>query len=298
MYVMEPLQVTDTSLLGSNIAENDYPAWSPATTYTLAARVIRNHAIWQAVQGSNTNHDPALDDGTWWIRVQATNRWRAFDSVISDPVTRVGGPITYQLQFDRTVDSIVFFEVNAIDIDIVITDPIDGVIYDATYSMASSEGEIIDAWTYFFTPITAQSTLTAEWLPGWAGCTIDISINSTGTTAVGEIFFGSREQLGETLVETTVGFKDYSTKGRDEFGNALVVQRDFTKVIGYKFAFPTYDVDRILRLLTRLRATPAVYTGGAGTDQYSLAVAGFFQDFNVGLTTTISFGTLEVESLV
>lgn len=298
MYVMEPLQITDTSLLGSNLAEDDHPVWSPATTYSVASRVIRNHVIWQAVQGSNTNHDPALDDGTWWIRVQATNRWRAFDSVISDPATRVGGSITYQLQFDRTVDSIVFFEVNAEDIDIVITDPIDGVIYDATYSLASSVGEVIDAWTYFFNPITAQSTLTAEWLPGRAGCTIDISINSTGTTSVGEIFFGSREQIGETLEETSVGFRDYSVKSRDEFGNAFVVERDFAKIVNYKFSFPTYDIDRIMRLLTRLRATPAVYTGGAGTDQYSLAVAGFFQDFTVPLTTTLSFGNLEVESLV
>jgi hypothetical protein len=298
MYVMEPLPITDTSLISSNITENDHPVWSAATTYTVAYRVIKDHVIWQSVQGSNLNHDPVTDDGTWWVKVQATNRWRAFDGVISDPTTRVGGPITYSLQFDRTIDSIVFFELSAEDIDITITDPIDGVIYDATYSLASSDGEVIDAWTYFFTPITAQTLLTAEWLPGWAGCTIDISINSTGTTSVGEIFFGAREQIGETLVETSVGFKDYSIKSRDEFGNAFVVERDFAKIVGYRFAFPTYDIDRIMRLLTRLRATAAVYTGGAGTDQYSLAVAGFFQDFEVQLTHTTSFGTLEVESLV
>lgn len=297
MYVMEPIQIDETNFIASNLPETEYSAWSPATTYTLAARVIRNHAVWQSAQGSNLNHDPSLDDGTWWVRVQATNRWRAFDGVISDPATNAEG-ITYQLQFDRTIDSIVFFEVNAGSIDITITDPIDGVIYDATYSLASSSGEVIDAWTYFFTPITAQTTLTAEWLPGWAGCTIDISINSSGTTSVGEIFFGSREQLGETLVDTEVGFRDYSTKSRDEFGNAFVVPRDFTKIVNYKFSFPTYDIDRIMRLLTRLRAVPAVYTGGAGTDRYSLAVAGFFQDFTVPLTTTLSFGSLEVESLV
>jgi hypothetical protein len=294
---MEPLPITDAVLLASNLTELEYGAWNSGVTYALADRVIRNHVIWQSVQGSNLNHDPSLDDGTWWVRVQATNRWRAFDGVISDPATRTGN-ITYQLQFDRTIDSIVFFEVDATDIDITITDPVDGVVYDATYSLASSDGEVIDAWTYFFTPITAQTTLTAEWLPGWAGCTIDISINSSGTTSVGEIFFGSREQLGETLVDTEVGFRDYSIKSRDEFGNAFVVPRDFTKIVNYKFSFPTYDIDRIVRLLTRLRATPAVYTGGAGTDQYSLAVAGFFQDFTVPLTTTLSFGSLEVESLV
>ena len=43
---------------------------------------------------------------------------------------------------------------------------------------------------------------------------------------------------------------------------------------------------------------PAVYDAGDGTDMLGTTILGFYKDFSIPLTTTRSFGVLEVESLV
>jgi hypothetical protein len=41
-----------------------------------------------------------------------------------------------------------------------------------------------------------------------------------------------------------------------------------------------------------------VFSGGDGADQYGVTIPGFYKDFSVPLTTNVSFGSLEVESLI
>lgn len=297
MFVMEPVTIDDSNLDYSNIPEDDVGgAWSSGTAYSLGDEIFRGHKIWRSVQNANTNHDPLTDDGTWWVYVQATRRWRAFDLTLSDPVFN-DPTIVYRLTFDTSQDAVAFFGLDASEITLKITDPIDGVIHDVTYSLITGGEEVYDAWTYFFSPITALSDLTIRFLPIWAGCELEITITSGGTTKVGEILIGNDHYVGETDVDTEVGIVDYSIKERDAYGNVVVTERGFTKRIAYHFTFLTEDVSRILKLFARVRAKPAVYSAGVGTDQYGLSVAGFYKEFNVPLTPNISFGTLEVESL-
>jgi hypothetical protein len=93
MKYIKPTPITDTEFISSTRAENDHAAWSAATTYALAARVISTatHRIYESVQAGNLNH--ALTDVAWWIDIGPTNRWAMFDTVVGS-ITSQATPLT------------------------------------------------------------------------------------------------------------------------------------------------------------------------------------------------------------
>jgi hypothetical protein len=294
---MEPVTVAEANMVSSNVPETDHAAWSSATTYALADRVIRNHRVYESVQAGNTNHDPLTDaTSTWWLNVSATNRWKAFDGGLSDPATQAGD-IVYTLSFSKTADCVAIFGLDAAEVQLKVTDPVEGVIHDQTYPLISSE-EVHDGWTYCFAPFTFSTDLMVRSLPIYSGCDLEVTVSSTGTTKVGEILIGDDHYIGKTLVDTAIGLQDYSVKERDAWGAMQIVERGFTRTVDYRFAFDTTDARRIQRIMSRIRARVAVFSGGDGADQYGVTIPGFYKDFSVPLTTNVSFGSLEVESLI
>ncbi|RLL62804.1 hypothetical protein DYS74_15840, partial [Sinirhodobacter hankyongi] len=113
----------------------------------------------------------------------------------------------------------------------------------------------------------------------------------------GQIVLGRAQVLGETLVDTEIGIEDFSVKERDAFGNFTIVPRPYSDGTKFRFSFPTGDARRIRKILARVRATPAVYYAGDETSQFGTTVYGYFQNFWIPLTTSVSFGSLEVEGL-
>jgi len=123
-----PIDVDDTVLVASNIAETDYATWNSGTNYGLADRVIvvATHSIYESAQAGNLNHDPTTDDPidpVWWVRVGATNKWRAFDDVIQDQAVKTGG-ITYELDVASRADGIALFNLDASSVTVQVSDPL------------------------------------------------------------------------------------------------------------------------------------------------------------------------------
>ncbi|WP_164880115.1 hypothetical protein [Paenirhodobacter ferrireducens] len=295
MRIIEPIAITDAMLLASNVPETDAPAWDAGASYAVNDQVIRTHAIYKAVAAS-TGQDPLADTtSTFWVRLGATNRWRAFDRLISDPVTQEGD-ITYSLRPDMLSDAIAFFGLNAASIRVVVTDPVDGVIYDQTRILIDGSA-VFDWWSYFFEPITYADQEIVTGVPIYTGVQVDITLASGGTTKVGQIVLGRAQVIGETLVDTEIGIDDFSVKERDAFGNFSIVERAYSDTTRFRFSFPTGDARRIRKILARVRAIPAVYYAGDETGHLGTTVYGFFQDFSIPLTTNVSFGSLEVEGL-
>lgn len=295
MRVVEPIVITEAMLTSSNVLEADAAAWSVGTAYSIGALVIRSHAVYEAVQ-AHTGQDPLLDPGgTYWLRLGATNRWKAFDRLISGPVIQAGA-ITYTLQIGRLADAVAFFGLNASSVRVKVTDPVDGVIFDETREIVDNAA-VFDGWSYCFEPVIYDTQEIVTGAPIYSGVTLDITVSSGGTTQVGQIVVGRDQILGEALVDTSIGIEDFSRKDRDEFGNAIIVERAYAQTATFRFGFPTEDARRIRGILARLRAIPAVYYAGPGSSQFGTTVYGFFRDFSIPLTTNRSFGSLEVEGL-
>lgn len=301
MKVIEPVAVTDATLTSSSVPENDHSEWDISTTYDADDYVIvigSTHKIYQSSQGSNLGNDPTTDDGTWWVEISATNRWKAFDQKISDKVTR-SGSIFYSITVATPVAGIAFFGLEAPEVRVRIYDLDPLKIYDETVGLVDA-GEIVDWYTFFtFDTIEYDTEALFVNLPVYVGYRIDITIgDGTGTAKVGQIVLGKVATLGQTIDGTSIGIEDYSTKSRDDFGNAILVERAFADEVRFQFAMASSDARRVKRTLARLRAVPAVYFADEEMVRYGATVFGFFKDFDIPLSSGgVSFANLEIEGL-
>lgn len=305
MRVLIPFTMTDSNLLSSSIAENDYAEWNSATSYVVGDRVISltTHRIYEALQAS-TNVDPTTDtaDPPYWLDIGATNRWKAFDQKISDPVTVADGvnTITYSLgAFGIPSNSVTLFGLKGRTTSLVVTDATDGEVYNQEISLI--DNALVNDWfTYFFEPARVKSEAIFEGIPPYANATYDITItdDTLNEPELGQIVLGQEYTLGETNYGTSVSIEDFSRKDRDDFGNAILVERPFAKLIDFDFTVNTNEVRRTAILLETVRATPAVYYAGPATERFGTTVYGFFRSFSINLDgPAISNVTLEVEGL-
>lgn len=305
MKVITPITVTDTILTASNVTEDDYSEWASGTTYAAEDRVIvtgTTHKVYESVLGSNIGNDPTTDDGTWWLEISATNRWKAFDQKISDQVSN-SGTITYSLVPSSLVTGIGLLNLNAPQVQIEIYEAAspNDKIYDTTQTLVDTTA-IVNWFTFFTEDLSSKFDTEALFIgiPGYAGHQIDVTIgDGSGTPKVGQIVSGRVDTLGWTSDGTTIGIEDFSTKDRDSFGNAIITERAFADETAFNVTIVTSDARRIKRILSNLRATPALYFADEDLISYGMTIYGFFQDFSIPLSTgNLSYATVEIEGLV
>lgn len=305
MRVLIPFTFTDSNLISTSIAENDYAQWNSGTSYIVGDRVISTttHRIYEALQ-ANTNVDPTTDnaDPPNWLDIGATNRWKAFDQKISDPVTVADGvnTIEYELgAFGIPSNSVTLFGLKGRSASLIVTDATDGEVYNNEISLI--DNALVNDWfTYFFEPARVRSEAIFESIPPYANATYDIEVEDTTANEpeLGQIVLGQEYTIGETNYGTSVSIEDFSRKDRDAFGNAILVERPFAKLIDFDFTVNTEEVRRTAILLETVRATPAVYYAGPNTERFGTTVYGFFRNFSINLDgPAISNVTLEVEGL-
>lgn len=302
MKIIAPLTMTDAQLTSSNVTEDDHAEWAAGTTYPDGDRVIvtSTHKVYESAQGSNTGNDPTTDDGTWWIEVGSTNRWKAFDQKISDRVENADS-ITYSITPATMVTGLAFFNVAATSIQIDIYDnaATPQLVTSQTIDLVDNT-EVVDWFTYFYEEVEYDTEAIFSGVPIYAGYRVDITLTATGSTArVGQIVLGKEYTIGETLDGTKVGITDYSKKDRDTYGNPIIVERGYAQTVTFQVALNTGDTRRIQRLLAAYRAKPAVYFLDADTHDFGTTVYGFYADFEIPLSAGgKSFATLEIEGLV
>ncbi len=297
LKVIPPLTITDSVLTSSNVVENDYAAWSGATTYSIGQRVIltSTHKIYESLQGSNLNKNPVTEP-TWWIEVSPTNRWKMFDTSNTTATTN-SNTIVVTITPGQVVNSVTLFGLVALSVRIKVTDPTDGVVYDQTYSL-NNNGIINNWYNYYFDPISRKTSLIVTDLPSYGSAVIEITITNTGSTAIcSTCVVGKIGYIGEGInLGASVGIQDYSRKERNDFGDYTIVQRNWSKKASFSMAVLNTQIDSLQDLLVSLRTTPCVWIGD---DNYtSTAVYGFYKDFSIVINYhTVSDCNLEIEGL-
>lgn len=301
MKVIVPANITTFT---SSVAENEYAAWANGTTYAAGARVITasSHQVWQSARAGNVGNNPLTSatsaDGSTinWILVGSTDRYKPFDRKISDFATR-NADMSWTITMPTRADGLALFGISAASVRVLIS--LSGtVMYDQTQQIIDTS-EIID-WYSFFTYVPQFDTeLILTDLPIFAGSTVQITFSSGGgATSIGEIVLGQVQTLGISQEGTSVGITDYSVKERDDWGNPVIVERAFADTTSFSFAMPMTDARRVKRILSGLRASPAVYFVGADTARFGTTIYGFFNDFDIPLSHGMSFANLEIEGLV
>lgn len=319
MIVVVPTDTTDATLISSNIPEDDYPVWSSETDYVIGDFVIstETHTVYRAMVDSGpsgtgpVNPDtetasfadpltPDADIRTWQI-IGATNRWRIFDkkpSVQSSQADEIDVTIAPGV----FVDAVGLFNLNAASVQIIITDPIDGEVYNETRTLQDNTA-ITDWYEYFFEPSSELTDIVFLDLPPYANAEIQVIISRTGETAFcGQLVLGGRRYFGETTVDDSgLDGVDFSTVEQDIFGDLTTVKRAATRLNRYRIAVQSSRLQLIARVMRNLRGgRPAIFVGSRD-DRIASLNYGFARDWRVDYEDSfanLSYMTIEVQGVV
>lgn len=300
MQLIKPVTVTDTVLVSSNVPEDDYAEWAVGTTYDTGDKVIvlSTHSVYESLVDSNTGNNPVTDDGTNWLRLGATNRWKAFDQKIGDRVTNLNS-IQYVLsEANSNVTAIAIFGLDGISANVTVTDDTEGEVYNETISLIDNRN-IVDWFTYFFEEQVQREEAQFLNIPPYLGSDVQVTVTAaTGDNAeLGQLVLGFLSDIGLTTYGTAISIEDFSRKETDAFGNFIVVERAFAQLADFDVRFPTNNARKIQRTLAQFRATPIVYIGSDDVS-YGTTIYGFYRRFDLTLETpSLSFGAIEVEGL-
>ena len=278
MRVIKSVVTTDAILTSSNIPEDEHPVWVSGTSYTALDKVIYEHKIYERIVIGAGTTPPNLDQVNW-LDSGYTNRYRMFDNITSSVSGRTGG-IEFTLTPNQIVNGIALLNVNASTVRVVMTDPVDGVVYDRTKELRSSSN-VIDYFSYFFAPLVNLGDLdTAIFLdlPNKPTATITVYVSSgAGLVEVGEVVYGVQSFVGRTNYGTAIGIKSYSRKEVDEFGKVTVIKRKNSKYADYDVDIDNVNLANVQRLFADIDSVPCVFIGNPEMEE--LIVYGFYSDF-------------------
>jgi hypothetical protein len=267
LQLLQPVVMTNSVLVASNVAQNDAAEWAGATSYPIGARVMKaaTHRIYESLVGTNAGNDPAGPSGKW-LDVGPTNRWAMFDQALGTS-TSAAGSIVVTLDAG-TAGAVALLDVSAATVRVQANG------YDRT--LAASAGAI----TLLDLPAAGQVTVT---------------IAGPGTVSVGTLLIGRVVSLGITEASPTAGITDFSKKTVDDFGDVAIVERAWSKKMAAKALIRTDAIDVVANRIAAVRARPSLWIGQAGID--ALTVYGFFKDFSIEVGETLSKLSLSIEGL-
>ena len=294
MIIVNPVVISPAMIVSSSAAVSTRTAWNSGTAYVSGNEVYYNYKDWIAVAAS-TNVAPGTDAAKW-LEIGASNRYAMFDGVINN-VTSATTTLDVTVDPGLVVNSLSLFQVGANTVQVQVIDPVEGIVYDRTENMQDTTF-VVDWYSYFFEPIANKTDITFTDLPAYGSANIRMVANATvGEQAIiGEAVIGRQRKLGVTNFNTSVSIQDYSRKERDQFGNVLVVERQFAKLADYDVTVETSVVNLVQKSLADIRTTPTVFIGDPNRPE--TIVYGFYRNFNIVLSTpSISECTIEVEGL-
>lgn len=279
MKAIEPITITDSILNSTNVAETDEDVWSGATAYVVDDVVMKTtgvHKRYVCIQ-NNTNQDPETETA-YWTELGATNAWKMFDSKTGSQTSNAN-TIEVEIEPGELFNGIGFFGLQADTIDIVVTDPTEGEVYNESYDLADLT-EIVDYYEWFFYPLENKSLYVVVDLPSYTAGVIEITIdNGTDTALCGQCVVGRVREFGETLYGTTVGIADYSQKTVDQEGNYTITEKKAADTVDYRVKVNKYMVRAAQKFLRENRAKAIAYIGKEELE--ATLVFGFFKGFSI-----------------
>ena len=298
MKVIKSQAVTDTTLTATDVPENDYAEWLIGSTYADGDRVIVTtpniHTIYESAQSANTGNNPVGDDGTWWTVVSSTNRWKMFNDVIQEQTVQTDG-IDVTLEQSQIITALSAVNVDCESIDVIVTDPVDGEIFNQNYPMISYSG-ITNWYDYFFLPIERKSDLAVIGLPPYITASINVVFNGTDDIKVGALVLGTALTIGDSQYGASFGIIDYSTKSVDAQGRTTITEGTYSDEADIDVVIETARFAQVKKILTDLRNQPTVWVASEEAD--GTLIYGYYREFEVLYSgPVVAMCTLSIEGL-
>lgn len=298
MKALVPITITDARLTSSTLPETDYgaSAWNSGTSYALNAYAIYQHRVYQSLQGSNLNKVPdAASSSNWWNDLGPTNRWAMFDHS-TGTVSTDTADIAMVITPNAVVNAVGLVGTVGTEVQVTVTDPTDGVVYDQTQQIESAP--MASWYDYFFAESTFSRHIYFEGLPLYYAAPITVTIRGSSTRSLGALLVGTIHELGNAQYGVSSDFKDYSRKTTDTFGSYEFIQRGYADSNGYTLNVETADLPRIRALRPALRALPCMWICVDEDNLDIFTTYGWFKTWKVVLNwPTFAVCQLDIEGL-
>lgn len=264
-------------------AVGDILEWDVATAYVTGARVF--YAVpyppkeYIALLSNVAKFPP--DNPTEWFDTGVANPHRLIDTLLSTR-TEDTTEFTTAVKAAGFVDTFALFDLyNVYQVEITINSS-DIDVFHETYSVGGFDS--ISTWSDFFFSTPESNSSFQVSIPAYFPdplITLTFSGGEGETIGVGHVVVGRRVYLGDTQYGVNIGIIDYSRKDRNDWGEAILLQRSFAKTLSGTLEIAKEDLDFVTRKLSSLRAIPCVYDANYdGGEVESLRVFGFYTEFS------------------
>lgn len=276
--------------LGETYEEYDVAESYAADRYVISTTT--NH-VYQSLISSNLGN--SLSNQAAWLDLGPTNRHLMFDMSNSSQTVN-GETIDTTIAVTGRINSVAFLNLVAATVQVIVTDAVDGEVYNQTVSLIA-DNDVSNWWEYFFLPVRRYGDWTFIDLPTYYNPTVRLIISDPGATAkVGSAVLGLSRDLGQTVYPSDVSIQDYSKKDVDEFGYYTIIVRNFAKRANLKVFSSESRLDSIHEILSDLRATPCLFVGVESLR--ATWVYGFYKDYKSQLAgPNEMYLLLEIEGL-
>jgi hypothetical protein len=297
MQVIKPIIFLDSQLISTTAVEA-YPTYSAGTTYAINAFVVYLNKVYQSLQASNTGHTPDTSP-TFWQYISVGNKQAMFDSEVSTQTTATTS-LTTVVAPAVIINSLAYLELQGTQLQVEVRDGAGGtIVYNKTIALDNTI--ILDWYMYFFEPYNPKTEVILSDVPPYLNARITTTLtgSSGSTVKIGSMIYGTVYKLGTTQYGVSSGIRDYSVKQTDDFGNTTFLQRAFSRRMEANVFMNNTALAFNQRLLTTLRAVPAVWIGSTEDNFSPITVFGYYRDFNIDISyPTFSLCRIEIEGLI
>lgn len=280
-------------------AANPAP-WNVATAYSPGDVVLRTqtHRIYEALDYPTIGATPESRPDEWAI-VGPTNAWAMFDNVLSTS-TAATDTIEVVINPGTFVTSLAMLGIVGGTVTVVQKDAPGGtIVYNKTENVTANQ-PIANWWEWFVSDFVITDEMVFNDLITYLNgeITVTITPDPQGNAAVNTLIFGRMYDLGSTEIGARIGIEDYSRKTVDDFGNATLVRRRFSKIVNVTSEIRNSELSGVTQILFELRATPVLWVPSMLDNFGSLTVFGFYRDFFVTVAYhTHSLVEFEIEGM-
>ncbi len=304
MRVIKPVTIDDTILTSSTIPEPDTgeTVWA-AATFILGTRRINTttHRVYEVVDPAGTTDDPVgVNEGInanppTWVNVAPTNKFAMFDLVNSTKSVETTS-LVVEIETGIITNSIAGIDIDgATAINVTMTDPTEGVVFDRDISMINNS-QVAGWWDYFFQPIINRTSFVVLDMPTFPEATIKLTVTGADIK-FGNLVVGNQITLGITNFGTSLELLDFSRKVVDDFGNTVVTQGRTSKLVNFNVTVQKELVGFVFDQMNQLTGFPSIWVGTTETDDATI-VFGFYKDVQINISSpSITDLTLTVEGL-
>lgn len=299
MRVIKPIAFEESHIVSSNVVET-YLEWSVSTTYTLDAIVWYGTRLWKSAAGGHTGVVPGTD-ATKWVDIGPRNKFAMFDSEVQTQTSVPTGDMQVVLYPNKIFNSLALMNIQGNTLRIRVQDdyPVGNLLLDT--GVVSLDNTLMSDWyDYFFEEYDFKSYFTLTDIPPYSTARIIIDLDSTSEVKVGHVVYGNYYNLGLTQYGAAFGIKDFSVKDTDDFGITTFTPRAFSKRADLQLWIENYNLTKVTKILSDLRATPSVWIGSTETNTNEvLTVFGFYREFETTISyPSVSMCRLSIEGLI